>query len=122
MNKDRRRTLTKLHSDVQNLLNDIFNKGEEKPTAEEVQAWRGRADDIKSEVESVKDEEESALENMPESSPNRETAEAATEAMNNALSAFDDFETATETAEDVELDEARDALESAASYIDDATA
>lgn len=61
---------------------------------EEIQALQGKAEDLYSELESIKDEEQEVYDNMPESFQNGEKGEkvtAAVDAMEEALSELETF-------------------------------
>lgn len=72
MNKDRRKTLSRL--------------------SDELSALRGKIEDLRNELEACKDKEQDYFDNMPESlqgGDKGQTAEASVDAMDNAMSSLD---------------------------------
>lgn len=86
MNKERRKALDALIEDLDKL--------------------RGQIDDLRDGIESIKDEEQDYYDNMPESFQNGDKGQLATDAIDN-------LQTAVDTLEGFDIDEAISAINSA---------
>jgi uncharacterized coiled-coil DUF342 family protein len=73
---------------------------------EQIAELQGKADDIKEQLESLKDEEQEYYDNMPESFQNGEKGEAANAAVEALENLLSDIETFTE----LNLDDAQNAI------------
>jgi uncharacterized phage infection (PIP) family protein YhgE len=101
VNKNRRKTLAAVATRLRVLL-DVYSGVD-------------GADDLRSDLESVRDEEQGAYDNLPESLQEGEQGQkmtAAVEKMEEALGALDDFESALEELSS-KLGEAADAVDAA---------
>lgn len=108
MNKSRRKELENIKSKLSDYLT-------------EMEELKGRLDEFNEEIECVRDEEESAYDNLPESIQEGERGEqmqAAIDAMDNAMDSVNEAVDAIDTA----MNEVGNAFDSACEFLEEAIA
>jgi hypothetical protein len=109
MNKDRRKQInsclddvTKLKTEVEEFASTLSSDTDKETIADKEENWSGRVSDIKSDLETLRDEEQDYYDGMPEGlkgSERGEGAQAAVDALENAISKLEEMENCTEIGE-----------------------
>lgn len=124
MNKQRRKALELLNTDLENIKETIEAIEEGKIEQPELEAIKEKTADVQSQLETLRDEEQEYYDNMPEGLQAGEKGDKAQEAVDNLDSAVSETETAHDSIEEAinaEDDEGREgALEAARDEIDNA--
>lgn len=113
MNKDRRKQIDtcmndveKLKTEVEEFASTLSSDTEKEIIADKEENWSGKVSDIKSDLESLRDEEQDYYDNMPEGFQNGEKGEAAqsaVDALENAITQLEELENCTEVGEFIKI-------------------
>jgi phage host-nuclease inhibitor protein Gam len=104
MNKDRRKQIDSCRNDLDKIKTEVeeFTSEDKDQIAEKEDNWTGRVADIRSDLESARDEEQDYYDNMPEGlkgGDKGETAQSAIDALQNAITECENLENVTEIGE-----------------------
>lgn len=106
MNKQRRKALSSLEDDINQIKNKLEGMEEGKFDKELLQDLVGKAADVQSQLETLRDEEQEYYDNMPEGLQAGEKGDKATEVIDYLESAITEVETAHDSIEEALNEEA----------------
>lgn len=123
MNRDRRKQLDQIETDLRLISSDITDNLTTK-NPDTVRNWQGKISDLRDMIEAVKDDEQEAYDNRPTKTGDAaEQSEAAIDAMDEAMESLDSaMNEHMEEVANPSLQEAVDAINSAADSVQEAMA